>query len=79
MKKAQQQASAAEYEVEAHSQNYLKLGDLGALWQHHGKSDEAAFWTWWVGTDCAIWTARLWLALAQGYPTYDLRNCVEVP
>lgn len=75
---AQHQASAAEYKVEAHSQNYPKFGDLGALWQHHGKSNEAVL-SGWAGTDCAIWTARLWLALVQDYPKHDLRNCVDVP
>lgn len=40
VKPARHQASVAEYKVEAHSQNYQKFGDLGALWQHHGKSDE---------------------------------------
>lgn len=33
--------SAAEYKVETNSQHFLKFGDLGALWWHHGKSGEA--------------------------------------
>lgn len=41
VKTARHQASATEYRAEAHSQNYQKFGDLGALWQHHGQSDEA--------------------------------------
>lgn len=80
VKTARHQASAAEYKVEAHSQNYQKFGDLGALWQHHGNSHEALL----VGPDGQAQSVLYGLPgsdwqLAQGYPKYDLMSRVDVP